>query len=75
MVVEGDALLIAAETDIRADLTADEGNLDRVGVVTGDMRVLNGGPFKNVRLPTKLVAEPPPRFGRRRFELGVPGSD
>ena len=67
--------LLIAETGILADLTADDGNLDRVGVETGDIRVLKGGPFKIVRLPTKLVADPPPRFGRRRFELGVPASD
>jgi hypothetical protein len=61
--------------EIRADLTAAAGRLR--GVDTGDMSVRRGGPFKSV-LPAldKLVAEPPPRFGRRRFELGCPtGSD
>lgn len=70
-----DVALVMAETDILADFTADDGSRDRAGVVTGDMRVLNGGPFKNVLFPDRVVTIPPLRFGRRLFELGVPDSD
>jgi hypothetical protein len=62
------------KVDILADFIADAEGLDRVGVVTGVSKVLNGGPFKSVRLPDKLVDETAPRLGRRRFSVGVPGS-